>query len=371
MKELKDGWKTVKLGDISDFISGYAFKGNLFSKEGCNIIKIKNVNGKFVDISSTEKYPKELCENLDKYKLKNNDILISMTGAGSVGRVSKFRYNGLDYFYINQRVGKIVVNPKKAISEYIFQIISTQKYEKILFDMANGSGQPNLSPGTIRELEISLPPLETQEKIASILSSLDDKIELNNEMNKTLEEMAQTLFKRWFIDFEFPNENGEPYRSSGGKMVESELGEIPEGWEVRSIGEIMDFSYGKALKKENRISGKFPVIGSNGIVDSHNEFLVKGPGIVIGRKGTIGETIWINDNFYPIDTTFYIETKMNLEDILYYFYFILKNQDFKKISSDSAVPGLNRNLAYMNKIVISSNKDIGKFITIIKESFHK
>lgn len=235
MEELKEGWRRVKLGEISTFLSGYAFKGSLFSEEGHKVIKIKNVNGKFVDINNTEKYPKELCEKLAKYKIKNNDILIAMTGAGSVGRVSKFKYKGNNSFYINQRVGKIIIDSEKANSEFIFQIISTQKYEKILFDMANGSGQPNLSPKLISEVEIELPPLETQEKIASILSALDDKIEINNEMNKTLEEMAQTLFKRWFIDFDFPNENGEPYRSSGGKMVDSELGEIPEGWEVATL----------------------------------------------------------------------------------------------------------------------------------------
>lgn len=78
----------------------------------------------------------------------------------------------------------------------------------------------------IKDLIIKLPSLEEQEKIANILSSLDDKIELNNEMNKTLEEMAQSIFKRWFVDFEFPNEDGEPYKSSGGEMVDSELGMI-------------------------------------------------------------------------------------------------------------------------------------------------
>ncbi|MCF6096047.1 restriction endonuclease subunit S [Thermovorax subterraneus] len=84
--------------------------------------------------------------------------------------------------------------------------------------------------------------LSEQQKIASILSAFDDKIELNNEMNKTLEEIAQAIFKHWFIDFEFPNENGEPYKSSGGEFVDSELGPIPKGWKVKSIGELVDFT---------------------------------------------------------------------------------------------------------------------------------
>ncbi|MGL6064254.1 MAG: restriction endonuclease subunit S [Fusobacteriaceae bacterium] len=273
MEELKEGWKRVELGEVSSFLSGYAFKGSLFCEEGHKVIKIKNVKGKFVDINYTEKYPKELCEKLTKYKIKNNDILVAMTGAGSVGRVSKFKYKGNDSFYINQRVGKISIDLEKANSEFVFQVISTPKYEKILFDMANGSGQPNLSPKLISELEINIPPLETQEKIASILSSLDDKIELNNEMNKTLEEMAQNLFKRWFIDFEFPNENGEPYRSSGGKMVESELGEIPEGWEVDIIKKIGDVITGKtpSTKNKENYGGNIPFIT---IPDMHGNIFI-------------------------------------------------------------------------------------------------
>ena len=96
--------------------------------------------------------------------------------------------------------------------------------------MDSGSAIPSTSREDFYQLPLSLPPLKTQKAIAEILSSLDDKIELNNRINQNLEELARTIFKRWFVDFEFPNENGEPYQSSGGEMVPSELGVIPEGW---------------------------------------------------------------------------------------------------------------------------------------------
>lgn len=92
-------------------------------------------------------------------------------------------------------------------------------------------------------------PYNEQKAIVDILSSLDDKIELNNQMNKTLEEMAQALFKRWFVDFEFPNKEGQPYKSSGGEMVESELGLIPKGWEVKYLSDLADFQNGFAFYK--------------------------------------------------------------------------------------------------------------------------
>jgi len=101
----------------------------------------------------------------------------------------------------------------------------------------------------LNKVDVTIPNIETQSAIAEILSSLDDKIELNNKINQELENLAQTLFKRWFIDFEFPNENGEPYKSSGGEMVESELGEIPKGWGIDSLDNIAEFLNGLALQK--------------------------------------------------------------------------------------------------------------------------
>ena len=101
------------------------------------------------------------------------------------------------------------------------------------------STYPSIKPSDLSNMIIKLPPLEEQKKIAAILSSLDDKIELNNHMNKILEEMAQTIFKEWFVNFNFPNEDGKPYKDSGGKMIESELGAIPDGWRVGTINDLI------------------------------------------------------------------------------------------------------------------------------------
>ena len=111
-------------------------------------------------------------------------------------------------------------------------------------NMVGTSGRQRVSWQVFDNLFLTLPPLPTQTAIAEILSSLDDKIELNNKINQELETLAQTLFKQWFIDFEFPNENGEPYKSSGGEMVYSELGEIPKGWSFGTLSEILDVKGG-------------------------------------------------------------------------------------------------------------------------------
>jgi type I restriction enzyme S subunit len=122
---------------------------------------------------------------------------------------------------------------------------------------------------------------------------------------------------------------------------------------------VLELQYGKALKESDRIPGPVPVYGSNGPVGSHHEALVKGPGIVIGRKGNTGTVKFANSDFYPIDTTFYVKLKTAQADAMNYYYHLLVFQDLRKLSSDSAVPGLNRNIVYMNQAVIAPERVIG------------
>jgi type I restriction enzyme S subunit len=145
-----------------------------------------------------------------------------------------------------------------VLPKYLYYTLKTYN----LAELNVGSAVPSLTTEVLNKVIISIPDKNTQTSIAEILSSLDDKIELNNKINQELENLAQTLFKRWFIDFEFPNENGEPYKSSGGEMVDSELGEIPKGWEVDSIYKISDVIYGAPFKSNlfNQENRGFPLI---------------------------------------------------------------------------------------------------------------
>ena len=118
-------------------------------------------------------------------------------------------------------------------------------------NLGNGTTFMEVNSTSLKKLELNIPPLEEQKKIASILSSLDDKIELNNRMNKILEEMAQTIFKEWFVNFNFPSEEGKPYKDSGGKMIESELGAIPEGWEITNLEEICNIYSGYSYSSKD------------------------------------------------------------------------------------------------------------------------
>lgn len=132
------------------------------------------------------------------------------------------------------------------------------------------------------------------------------------------------------------------------KYKEAEVGTIPKGWIVVNFDKILSLEYGKALKEESRTDGEFPVYGSNGVVGFHNEKLVDGPGIIVGRKGSAGEIIYSSGDFFPIDTTYFVKTTLNKKFV----YYLLKNTNIKKLVGSSAVPGLNRNDVYSQEIVM-------------------
>ena len=274
----------------------------------------------------------------------------------------------------NQQINSIIINDKFDY-RYIYYSLSTRKDE--LRDQAGGSAVPILNKGHFGDIEIYLPPLPEQRIIAHILGTLDDKIELNRRMNETLEEMARALFKSWFVDFD-PVRAKMEGRDTGlpsdvaslfpDRLVESELGEIPEGWEVKGLGELIELAYGKALKADDRKNGSIPVYGSNGQVGWHDKKLAAGPGIVVGRKGNPGIVTWAHSDFFPIDTTFYVVPK-NTDQELPFLFFALTAQDLPSIAADSAVPGLNRNLAYMNRQLVSDKQVIDEFNHYASEIF--
>ncbi len=245
---MPENWKTYKLGDIADVQNGYAFKSKDLGENGIPVIKIKNIIPPNVVLEGAGYFTGELNSKLEKYILKKNDFLISMTGStvnvmsSAVGKMGRYRLD--DIALLNQRAGKIyITDQEKADFDYLCHFLSRYEIHYNLALNATGSAnQANISPAQIKDIKVLLPPLEEQKSIASILSALDDKIELNLQMNKTLEEMAMALYKHWFVDF-------EPFQD--GEFVDSELGEIPKGWEVQSINDFGKVVCGKTPSKKD------------------------------------------------------------------------------------------------------------------------
>ena len=242
--------------------------------------------------------------------------------------------------------------------------------EKLLCS-ANGSVFKNLKTDIVKSHTIDLPPMNEQKRIVDILSSLDDKIELNNEMNKTLEEMAQSIFKRWFVDFEFPNEDGQPYKSSAGEMVESEIGMIPKVWKIGTLDNIGTFKNGKKIKPELRDdNGKNIIYGSNGIIGKTNEVLQNHNCIILGRVGAYCgsvqlslEPCWITDNA--------IIATAKEEKYLPYLHRFLLNYPLRESAGGSAQPLINQSILKSIITTIPTQNLLKKNYNISKEILSK
>jgi type I restriction enzyme S subunit len=219
---------------------------------------------------------------------------------------------------------------------------------------------PYLSLTDQRRLRISLPVPNEQRAIGSVLGALDEKIGLNRRMNRTLETTTAALFQSWFVDFDPVVAKADGRRAVGvsdrvheavpERLVDTNEQVIPEGWTLHRLGDLLTLAYGKSLPERVRKPGTVPVFGSDGQTGWHNKALVAGPGIIVGRKGNAGCVNWVADDFFAIDTTYFVELRDDRVPMIYAFY-ALATLDLKMLTGDSAVPGLNRELAYSMSMI--------------------
>ena len=255
----------------------------------------------------------------DTAKARGPGVTVGRSGA-SFGVVS---YSSCDYWPLNTALYVIDFHGNdERFAYYLLRNFDFKSYN-------SGSAQPSLNRNFIHPVLVDVPSIVEQRAIARILGTLDDKIELNRRMSETLEAMARTLFKSWFVDFDpvrakmegrdpgLPKEIADLFPS---RMVESEIGEIPEGWVIQKLGDLLELAYGRALRAESRRLGAIPVYGSRGQVGWHDERLVEGPGIVVGRKGNPGVVTWVPKDFFPIDTTFFVIPKLNPSWIEFFYF---------------------------------------------------
>ena len=339
-------WKKYRLGDLVEIKGGKRLpKGELLVNydTGHPYIRVTDLGKKWIKKDGLLFVTPEIQRNIRRYTVKGGDVILSIVGSiGITGRIS----NELNTANLTENCVKFILKSNTLDNDFLYYFLSSNIGQDEIDKRVVGSTQPKLPLYNIKDIEITIPPYLEQISISSILSSLDEKIDLLSRQNKTLEQLAETIFRQWFVE------------------------EAEENWKKGKLIDVIDLVYGKALKEEMRAGTGFPVVGSSGIVGYHSEYFVEGPGIVIGRKGTLGQVIYLVENFFPIDTTYFVKSKVNSVG-LFYEYFLIKTLNFEEMNSDSAVPGLNRDIALSSEIKIPAKDVISKFNTECSYSFEK
>ena len=379
-------WKRYKLGDLLRVKHGWAFKGEFFSETGIQSILTPGnfyESGGFKANASKDRfyigeYPKE-------YLCSKGDLIVAMTeqAAGLLGSTAIVPED--NRYLHNQRIGLISCN-EYLNKDFAYYLFMTQTVRQQISRSASGTKVKHTSPEKIYEVQVYIPTIQTQSNIAKILTTLDNKIQINNQINQELEAIAKTLYDYWFVQFDFPDQNGKPHKSSGGKMVYNpELKrEIPEGWGVETLKDFESkIITGKTPSRANsdNFGGEIPFItigdirGNTFIYSTsetltdlgasvqQNKYLPEGS-LCVSCIATVGEigftTEWSHTNQQINSIVFEDETNR------YYLYFALKN--YFENANASAKTG--NTFANMNKedfsgirIILPRNE--------IKNNFHK
>ena len=359
-------WQEVRLGDIIDIKMGQSPKSEFYNLNN-NGLPFLQGNKTFGHLyPSFEVYTSE-------YKVISEPNSILMSVRAPVG----------DLNISNQNIcigrGLCSINGKNIeLNKYIFYLL--KYYKKEIVNIQTGTVFGAISKNDILNFKVKiLKDEKEQKKIASILSSLDDKIELNNRMNKILEEMAQTIFKEWFVNFNFPSEEGKPYKDSGGKMIESELGAIPEGWRIGKLDEIIELFDNKRIPLSNIEREKkkkiYPYYGAASLMDYVDDYIFDGTYVLLGEDGTVIDLkgypilqyvygkFWVNNHAHVIKG----KNGFNEESL----FILLKNLNVRSIVTGAVQPKINQNNLKSLKIIIPDKNLILDYNKISKSIFNK
>ncbi|MBA4150758.1 MAG: restriction endonuclease subunit S [Verrucomicrobia bacterium] len=319
-----------------------------YSDSGVPVIRGTNLSGgtrfSFEDfVWVSEETADELLPN----NAHPGDLIFTQRGTiGQVGLIpvdSSFKR-----FVISQSQMKLTPDKSQTDALFLYYYFSDAETVSKIKNLAFAAGVPHINLEILRNFEVIVPPLADQRRIAGILAAYDELIENSQRRIRILESMARALYREWFVHFRFPGHEKQ-------SRVSSPLGEIPEGWDVKKLGDVLELNYGKALKKEDRREGQFCVYGSSGVIGMHDRSLVRGPGIIVGRKGNVGSVFWCDDDFFVIDTAYFVTSSLPLRFLFY----VLPSLNF--INSDAAVPGLSRNQAYTLEVLVPPSPLLRKF----------
>ena len=350
-------WEKVKLGDIATFSNGINFNKTAYAK-GIKLIGVSNFGDRFYpDYSQLQEVKKDIVRLEDC--LRNGDIVFVRSNGNKelVGRcmlvknpTERVTYSG---FCIRARLN----DTDRYDPVYFTYYFKSKAFRRAVSGTAVGANIQNLSQARLSNHECRIPSIEVQHRIADILSAYDDLIENNQKQIKLLEEAAQRLYKEWFVDLRFPGHENT-------KIVDG----VPEGWRRGLLKELISVNYGKDHKKAPD-DGNIPVYGSGGLMRKCNKSLFSGEAVLIPRKGSLNNIMYVDETFWTVDTMFYATMKQPHTAVFVYFF--VKAFDMYSMNIGAAVPSMTTKILDAMDVVIPDKETLEKFDKLTKTYFNK
>ncbi|HIF9437210.1 TPA: restriction endonuclease subunit S [Photobacterium damselae] len=357
---------TSRIGDGLHGTPKYDDNGDYYFINGNNLS-----NGKIV-INEKTKRTDESQYLKHKKDLNDRTLLVSINGTlGNIGTYQGEKvFLGKSACYLN-----VLPNVNK---DYVMYVLTSKHFQDYIHNLATGSTIKNVGLKLIREYEFQLPDIKTQDSIANVLVSIDSKMSVNQQTNQTLEEIAQAIFKSWFVDFDpvKAKMNGEQPEGMDEataslfpeKLVESELGLTPEGWPVGKLSELIKFANGKSGKKSD--SGRFPLYGANGIIGFSEEAKFE-DAVIIGRVGAYcGAIEYCNSQFWASDNTIVATAKSGKAQLPFVLY-LLKHLDLNQHAGGAAQPLLNQKVLNSLEIPIPTDAVLERYSELLSTMLDK
>ncbi len=303
-----------------------------YQPDGIPFLRSQDIQPFFINTQSIKFIDENFNSKLRKSTLLTDDVVIVRTGYPGTAAVVPPELDGANCADL------VILTPGPQLdSWFTASLLNSTWGRSAVAGNLVGVAQQHFNVGAAKALRCRIPDLPVQRRIGQIIRAYCDLIEVNTRRIAILKEIADRLFHEWFVKFRFPGHTTTTF-------VETAKARTPAEWSRRTLSDLIELRYGKALKADQRVPGPFPVYGSSGVVGWHNNYLVEGPGIVVGRKGNVGSVHWSREAFYPIDTVFYVSTSWPKTFVFH----VLQSQQF--LNSDSAVPGLNRDQALRSSI---------------------
>ncbi|MES2016997.1 MAG: restriction endonuclease subunit S [Pseudomonadota bacterium] len=389
------GWIVCPLAEVTDFQEGPGILAKDFHESGVPLLRLRNIETPKVRLDGCNFLdPEKVTKKWSHFALRESDLLISTSA--SLGRVSvvgnatagSIAYTGIIRFR--------TTSPNLLDHGYLRAFLSSAAFVEQAEQMATGSVIRHFGPSHIKQMAIALPSLGVQRQIASIADLLDDRIALLRETNITLESIAQALYNAWFVDF-------DPVRAKqDGRLPEgmdeatavlfpddlhaSELGQIPNGWEIGRLDDLLILQRGFDLPAGDRVPGAFPIIAASGPSGTHSVPMARGPGVITGRSGVLGRVFLELEDYWPLNTALWVKDFKASTPC--FAYELLRRLDLASFNAGSAVPTLNRNHihslpyvipniecinAYEERVIelhqrISANKKQGQTLELLRDA---